>query len=209
MGAYLDLAGKRYGRLNVIADAGRSLDGRVMWLCRCDCGSEKVIRGSDIKIGKTLSCGCLAAEVSGRKPAPIEKRFYENIFPVPESGCWLWVGNVSTFGYGTIYHKGKSRRAHRISYEMHVGPVPEGLVLDHLCRVRCCVNPAHLEPVTNAENSLRGYGIPARNSRKTHCLNGHGFTPENTRIKRNGQRKCRVCEREEAKRIRDRKRRLH
>lgn len=115
---------------------------------------------------------------------------------VTESGCWLWLGPICTGGYGTI---GRDR-AHRVSYELYRGLIPEGLDIDHLCRVRSCVNPWHLEPVPPATNKLRGAGLPARNARKTHCQNGHEFTPENMWLWRppNGQpqRKCRACARQ-------------
>lgn len=81
---------------------------------------------------------------------------------------------------------------HRIAYELAVGPIPVGLVIDHLCRNHSCINPEHLEPVTNVENVMRGESAWARNARKTHCKRGHEFTDENT-IRRNGTRSCRQC----------------
>lgn len=132
-------------------------------------------------------------------------RFREN-FHVAESGCWLWGGGL-TYGYGRFTLNGRRTHAHRASYELHVGPIPVGLTLDHLCRVRNCVNPAHLEPVTNGENVLRGVSVPASNARKTHCKYGHEFTPENTRpvpLKSGGfGRYCRACAREREQRRRD------
>lgn len=107
--------------------------------------------------------------------------------------CWEWLRGKSE-GYGSFANTNGSDRAHRISYELLVGPVPEGLELDHLCRNRCCVNPAHLEPVTRRENILRGDGLTANRARKTHCIRGHEFTPENTRWK-GTRRNCRECER--------------
>jgi HNH endonuclease len=119
---------------------------------------------------------------------------------VDKSGeCWTWTGYVNQSGYGRFYLSTEKRAtmAHRFAYEQIVGPIPEGLTLDHLCRNRGCVNPAHLEPVTNRENVLRGVGLPAVNAAKTACFRGHPFTPENTRImggKRTaGWRQCRAC----------------
>lgn len=114
-----------------------------------------------------------------------------------ESGCWLWVGKVDKDGYGTI-HYGKYRRAHRLSYELLKGNIPEGLVIDHLCRNRACVNPTHLEPVTNHENLMRGSTIAANNLQKTHCRNGHLLAGDNLdRGKQNkGWRLCKTCRRE-------------
>ncbi|TDD77726.1 HNH endonuclease [Actinomadura rubrisoli] len=84
---------------------------------------------------------------------------------------------------------------HRFVYESLVGPIPEGLVLDHLCRVRACCNPAHLEPVTDRVNILRGASITAANARKTHCDHGHEFTSQNT-YRHRGRRLCRACNRD-------------
>ena len=83
--------------------------------------------------------------------------------------------------------------AHRVAYRLEVGPIPRGLVLDHLCRVRNCVRPDHLEPVTRGENVLRGETIPAANRAKTACKDGHDFDEENTYIAPNGHRGCRKC----------------
>ena len=120
---------------------------------------------------------------------------HQRFVPEPNSGCWLWIGHVDEkLGYGRFVVEGRRRVAHLVSYEALVGPVPAGLQLDHLCRVRSCVNPAHLEPVTQAVNIFRGEGISAINSRKTHCARGHAFSSENTVLKRGGkQRCCRTC----------------
>jgi hypothetical protein len=90
------------------------------------------------------------------KTEPIESRFDKQYIPVTESGCWLWIGALDKEGYGVFGINGKQKRAHRVSYEAHIGKIPDGLCLDHKCRVRCCVNPSHLEAVTNKENIRRG-----------------------------------------------------
>jgi hypothetical protein len=125
------------------------------------------------------------------------ERFEQFYIPVTETGCWLWTGSEKGHGgYGGFKYKNKTLRAHRVSYELHVGPIPPGLTLDHLCRVRFCVNPKHLEPVTHKENSLRGYGVGAINFRKTHCIHGHEFNKSNTRIRTDGRgRECLACKR--------------
>ena len=121
-----------------------------------------------------------------------------------EDGCWLWSGYVQKSGYAS-YTKmvdGKRPLAHRFTYEALVGPIPEGMVLDHLCRNRACVNPSHLEPVSMQENILRGEGFAATNAQKTHCKHGHPFDDENTWVYR-GLRHCRTCRREaDRKRVR-------
>ena len=111
--------------------------------------------------------------------------------PPVEEGCWHWTGGRTSHGYGTLWFDGRSQRAHRVVYEALVGPIPDGLVIDHLCRNRLCVNPDHLEPVTLLENIRRGQG----NGSKTHCPSGHEYTPENTRRNALGWRYCRTCKR--------------
>lgn len=113
------------------------------------------------------------------------------------SGCWLWTGFVDRKGYGVIGVGGrKLSKAHRFSYERFVGPVPDGMQLDHLCRVRNCVNPSHLEPVTNRENVIRGN---AARPAKTHCKNGHPYK-ENLYLNPRGHRECMKCRTEAARR---------
>lgn len=109
-------------------------------------------------------------------------------------GCWLWTKSLSHNGYGrAVISRGKNLAVHRISYEAFVGPIPAGLQLDHKCRVRCCCNPAHLEPVTRDENIRRGNAPHVVNARKTHCNRGHAFTAENTIRTGRGARACRAC----------------
>lgn len=103
--------------------------------------------------------------------------------------CWLWMGAKTVKGYGSFNDGGHTRQAHRVAYELSYGPVPDGLEIDHTCGNRSCVNPQHLEAVTHSENLRRGA------ARRTHCKYGHEFTPENTYVKRNGARECRICKR--------------
>lgn len=123
------------------------------------------------------------------KPRPATTdRFWAKVRKT--STCWIWTSTISKSGYGRFGINSKTVAAHRFSWESLNGPVPEGLVLDHLCRVRHCVNPEHLEPVTNGENILRGIGPAAINKRKTHCKRGHVLTP---RKGYPGTRECRPC----------------
>lgn len=124
---------------------------------------------------------------------PLQDRLFSKFEPVTESGCWLWTACLNGDGYGQIWHNGRMRGAHRAIYEVLVGPIPDGLTIDHLCRVRCCVNPHHMEVVSKLENTLRGVGQSAINARKTHCKNGHLFDSGNTIIESSGKRKCKTC----------------
>lgn len=122
------------------------------------------------------------------------------------SGCWLWPGAVTKSdrpgggGYAIARVDGKTRLLHRAMYEHHVGPIPDGATLDHLCRVRHCVNPAHLEPVTSQTNTLRGVGPTARNAVKTACTQGHPYDGDNLYVDKSGRRHCRTCRRERTQR---------
>lgn len=115
----------------------------------------------------------------------------------PDLGpCWLWTGAIGTDGYGQFSLDGHLRGAHRVAYEMRHGPIPLGLEPDHLCRVRSCVNDAHLEPVTHAENLRRGAGAKKQLA-KTHCPAGHPYADDNLyvvkRAGRSDARGCRAC----------------
>lgn len=125
----------------------------------------------------------------------LTRKFYAR-WVLAENGCWQWVGQINAVhGYG-YYNK---LMAHRVSYEMHVALIPEGLVIDHLCRNRACVNPDHLEVVTQRENVLRGESPSAVAARRDACSNGHLYTPENLKVmtKPDGRlyRRCRTCSR--------------
>jgi hypothetical protein len=121
----------------------------------------------------------------------LPSRLQNNISPEPNSGCWLWLA-CDAQGYGRTFLDGRIYQAHRLVYETLVGTIPAGLVTDHICRVRCCVNPAHIELVTHKVNILRGTGVSAINATKTLCPLGHPLSGSNLVIEKDG-RKCRVC----------------
>ena len=118
------------------------------------------------------------------------ERFWAKVQPCPMSGCWLWSGYLNEKGYGMFRH-GPMRMAHRVAYEILVGGVAGGLCLDHKCRVRCCTNPSHLEPVTPLENTRRG------DVRRAECKHGHEKPP--------GKR-CPECHRQNERKRRARRR---
>lgn len=125
---------------------------------------------------------------------PIRERFMDVVEKVP-SGCWEWQACKNDLGYGQLALLGGKRvGAHRFSYEKFVGPIPEGMDLDHLCRNPPCVNPAHLEPVTHRENVYRGASLDVAAHLEDKCRRGHDMTPENTYQFPNGRgRTCRKC----------------
>ena len=139
---------------------------------------------------------------SGSRRIPFETRFEFFTIPEPNSGCLIWLGPLNNSGYGqmkTGYKSEGTRRTylvHRIAYEHFVGPIPEKMDLDHLCRVRCCVNPAHLEPVTRRENNLRGIGPQVHRARKAaqqYCKRGHQLFGDNMFLNSEGKRACKAC----------------
>jgi hypothetical protein len=129
------------------------------------------------------------------EPVILDDRFWSKVNKNTESGCWLWTSCVQA-GYGRFRYKKRTFWVHRLSYLFLIGDIPEGLQLDHLCRVRNCVNPEHLEPVTSRENTMRGNSFSAQNAKKTHCPQGHEYNEENTYIynrKNTTYRKCKIC----------------
>lgn len=111
---------------------------------------------------------------------PMHKKLEVLSVPVTESGCHVWIGALNDNGYGRVKERARFRRAHIVAWELVNGPVPDGLVLDHLCRVRCCINPAHLEAVSPSENVRRSNRLRKGESRRGYCgLAGNPNTTTN------------------------------
>lgn len=110
--------------------------------------------------------------------------------------CWTWTGSTNQYGHGHFWRDGKCQYVHRYVWQALAGAVPEGLVIDHLCRNPRCCNPDHLEVVTHQENVLRGESIFAAQAKQTHCKRGHEFTEDNTYVNKRNIRCCRTCHRE-------------
>lgn len=162
--------------------------GNLLWTGRtCACGASKWGYAAECK-----SCNNVRRDITSDPVA----RFWEKVNKT--DGCWLWMGS-KTRGYGGLRTKAGVSLAHRFAYELLVGPIPDGLPLDHLCRVPACVNPAHLEPVTPAENVRRAR--PYRTYElQSHCKRGHPLAGDNITVNLNAQgrtiRHCRTCEHE-------------
>ncbi len=208
---------------------------RVCGECQADCA--KIVRGRCRPCYRRL---VLALKKQGRFepieptaaarriPRPVRDRLLEKVVAGP-GGCWIFTGNLNNMGYGRFRTSGDSTTscgfAHRASYELFVGPIPAGASVDHTCHNRdgsctsggpClhrrCINPAHLEPVSHATNILRSrITVASRNANKTHCVNGHELTEENTarpldKATQRRYRRCRVCIREQRRATADRQR---
>lgn len=150
---------------------------------------------TDQTVGRTSGMRFVAIKT------PVE-RFLEKV--EKSDSCWYWLAGKDKNGYGRFRHNGW-HGAHRFSYEHFMSPIPSGLVIDHICRIRHCVNPDHLRITTNKDNILTGIGFPACNSRKTRCKRGHLLEGVNIEIY-HGRRCCLICRREQGKIYRDNRR---
>ena len=137
---------------------------------------------------------------------PLKERFWEKVQKTGHSDCWVWMSSKNGRGYGTFAmnkdgHQ-STKLAHRVAYELEIGPIPNGLSLDHRCRNRLCVNPAHLEPTTIRENLLRApTTVSTLNSQKMFCPKGHALEGDNLMryYLKKGVRQCRICHNEQTK----------
>jgi hypothetical protein len=126
----------------------------------------------------------LIKEIQDAAVADVFRRFFEKLELINE--CWVWLGSTNKDGYGLFHLSGKMRSAHRTSYELHIGSIPSGMEIDHLCNMRACVNPQHLEIVTREENLRRMM------ERKTNCVNGHDYLLY-SKVNASGNRECTIC----------------
>lgn len=137
--------------------------------------------------------------------APLSQRLMSKV--TKTDSCWLFNGNLNDRGYGRIRrNRGRLEFVQRVAYEIFIGSIPPDMEIDHLCRVRNCVNPSHLEAVSHKENIHRGNGLCAINRRKTQCYKGHKFDAENTYLPPKGGRVCKACTREKDAKYRIRQR---
>jgi len=123
-----------------------------------------------------------------KRRRPISDRFWENVSPEPNSGCWLWLGHADAYGYGQFWMSGKIHTAQRASWMLFRGPFLSSMQIDHICRTPSCVNPDHLRVITKSEN------LSSREMKKTKCSRGHPLVGENLFLERNGKvRRCKLC----------------
>jgi hypothetical protein len=173
-------------------------------LCQCGCGraaplATKTCTARGYRAGdpmRFISGHNGRGRPGGPAPTPMEVKLDRHSVADPETGCIVWTGSKNKMGYGSTGHgRGNRMLAHRAAYELATGPIPEGLVIDHLCRNPSCINPDHLEAVTQRENIMRGTAPPARAAVATHCPSGHPYGGDNLYVRPNGDRVCRQCHR--------------
>lgn len=178
--------------------ARNSDDGCILAGGLCWCTRDRLYP-SGITMLKVPARGPIPARIMLVGEAPgLPERILAKIVRIPECGCWVWEGSISGYGYGETWWNNSKKFIHVLMHELFVGEVPDGFKVDHLCRVRCCCNPEHLEAVTHAENVKRGTGwqhVVEKHKAATHCQRGHPWIEENTYVEPNGKRRCLECKR--------------
>jgi len=167
--------------------------------CHCGCGQKTKIADATRPRDGWVKGEPLRYVMNHHRRKPVDEYWVEEDRGYA-SPCWVWQGNTRD-GYGRIFREGRLWNAHRWYYEQARGSLPEGTEMDHLCRVRACVNPDHLEPVTRTTNIQRGYKARGK---PTHCKHGHEYTPENTLVDKDGAWRCRECQKANMRRYYER-----
>lgn len=126
-------------------------------------------------------------------------RFWSKVDKYGPNGCWNWTASTHQRGYGSFHFDGRSRPAHRLSYSWAKGAIPAGLQIHHTCENKRCVNPAHLIAISAGAHTLIGNSWSGKNSRKTHCPQGHPLSGNNLHTRKNGRRRCRMCDRQRSR----------